>query len=34
MRFVAACKNGHIKDIDWYAWAHKKLPKKQIWLLR
>jgi hypothetical protein len=24
MRFVQVCDNGHIDDIDWYWWAHKK----------
>lgn len=23
MRFVAACDNGHIDEIDWYWWAHR-----------
>lgn len=23
MRFVAACDNGHIDEIDWYWWAHQ-----------
>lgn len=22
MRFVAACENGHLDDIDWHFWAH------------
>lgn len=24
MRFVAACEAGHLQDIDWYWWAHRK----------
>ncbi|QNP45661.1 DUF1998 domain-containing protein [Sphingomonas sediminicola] len=23
MRFIAACDNGHIDEIDWYWWAHR-----------
>jgi hypothetical protein len=23
MRFVAACDNGHLEEIDWYWWAHR-----------
>ena len=30
MRFVAVCNNGHINDIDWYIWAHRKLPKANL----
>ena len=22
MRYVAACKNGHMSDVDWWHWAH------------
>jgi hypothetical protein len=22
MRYVAACKNGHLADVDWFSWAH------------
>ncbi len=29
MRFVAACEHGHIADIDWYWWAHRKLDKSK-----
>lgn len=24
MRFVAACDNGHLDEIDWHWWAHRK----------
>lgn len=23
MRFVAACDQGHLQDVDWYRWAHR-----------
>jgi uncharacterized protein DUF1998 len=23
MRYVAACRSGHLADIDWYRWAHQ-----------
>jgi hypothetical protein len=23
MRFVAACENGHLQDVDWHRWAHR-----------
>ena len=24
MRYVAACSNGHMNDVNWYHWAHSK----------
>lgn len=24
MRYVAACENGHITDVDWFRWAHSR----------
>ena len=24
MRFVMACRNGHLSDVDWHRWAHSK----------
>lgn len=35
VRFVQACVNGHLSDIDWYAYAHndfKTKCRKQLWL--
>lgn len=35
VRFVQACANGHISDIDWYAFAHDDFQTKcrgQLWL--
>lgn len=35
VRFVQACANGHISDIDWYAFAHDDLRtscRGQLWL--
>ncbi|MDX2099442.1 MAG: DUF1998 domain-containing protein [Leptolyngbyaceae cyanobacterium bins.59] len=35
VRFVQACTNGHLSDIDWYGFAHQdfKTPcRKQLWL--
>ena len=29
MRFIAACEHGHIADINWYWWAHRRLNKAQ-----
>lgn len=23
MRFVVACENGHLQDVDWYRWTHR-----------
>ena len=23
MRFIAACKQGHLQDVDWFRWAHR-----------
>jgi hypothetical protein len=23
MRFIAACKHGHLQDVDWHSWAHR-----------
>ncbi len=35
-RFVQACVNGHISDIDWYRFVHSESPKQncrwQLWL--
>ncbi len=28
MRFVAACKDGHLSDIDWHYWAHSRSQTK------
>lgn len=34
MRFVQACVNGHVSDIDWYRFVHPKDDKcrQQLWL--
>ncbi len=35
IRFVQACVNGHLSDIDWYAYAHndfKTKCRRQLWL--
>lgn len=34
IRFVQACVNGHISDVDWYGFAHEyRSPcKRQLWL--
>ena len=35
VRFVQACANGHISDINWYAFAHNNLDTRcrgQLWL--
>lgn len=26
MRYVAACTRGHLTDVDWWKWAHSKVP--------
>ncbi|HEX73508.1 MAG TPA: hypothetical protein ENN65_09365, partial [Candidatus Hydrogenedentes bacterium] len=33
IRFVRACKNGHIGDIDWYVFVHReKKCQRQLWI--
>lgn len=34
LRFVQACPNGHISDIDWYAFVHAGKPpiRAQLWI--
>jgi hypothetical protein len=34
VRFVRACRMGHIGDIDWYRFAHEKDPqcRRQLWI--
>ena len=35
VRFVQACTNGHLSDIDWYAFAHNDFDtpcRRQLWL--
>ncbi len=35
VRFVQACTNGHLSDIDWYAFAHNDFSttcREQLWL--
>ncbi|MEU1462574.1 DUF1998 domain-containing protein [Streptomyces sp. NPDC005727] len=43
MRFVRICPGGHLDDVDWWYWAHSKLPpearaacseEKQAWKAR
>ncbi|QNE73788.1 DUF1998 domain-containing protein [Streptomyces finlayi] len=29
MRFVRICPDGHLDDVDWWYWAHSKLPAEQ-----
>lgn len=28
MGFVAACKNGHLSDVDWYWWVHRSTDRR------
>ena len=30
MRFVAACKAGHLTDIDWHRWAHSRKTGNEV----
>ena len=30
MRFVAACKAGHLADIDWHRWAHSRKTGNEV----
>jgi hypothetical protein len=34
IRFVRACRKGHIGDIDWYRFVHEKNPRcrRQLWI--
>lgn len=34
VRFVRACRAGHIADIDWYSFVHSKNPacRRQLWI--
>jgi hypothetical protein len=34
IRFVRACRKGHISDIDWYRFAHERNPqcRRQLWV--
>jgi Domain of unknown function (DUF1998) len=34
VRFVRACRKGHIGDIDWYRFVHERNPKcrRQLWI--
>ncbi len=34
VRFVRACRAGHIADIDWYSFVHSKNPncRRQLWM--
>lgn len=34
IRFVRACRNGHIGDIDWFRLVHRKNPecRRQLWI--
>ncbi|MFH9617119.1 DrmB family protein [Streptomyces pratensis] len=29
MRFIRICPDGHLDDVDWWYWAHSKLPPEQ-----
>lgn len=29
MRFVAVCDGGHLEEIDWYFWAHRRIQRSE-----